>query len=254
MCKFISLVLTKEDCLICDSHKHEDIIEKYQLNDKSRTPDFVRVEISPIDDNVFAPLKDWKFKVDQDYIPNWFVFEYEEKRVREFLKVWAKSHIYDNTKTVITLGFGGLNVCKCSVTIPDSVTSIGNYAFNGCTGLTNVTIPNSVTSIGNGAFYGCTGLTSVVIPNSVTSIGYYAFNGCTGLTSVTIPDSVTSIGNCAFIGCTGLTSVTIPDSVTSIGDCAFIGCTGLTSVVIPDSVTSIGDCAFPSNCEIVRNR
>ena len=126
--------------------------------------------------------------------------------------------------------------------IPDGVTSIGDYAFYGCTGLTSVTIPNGVTSIGGSAFYGCTGLTSVTISDSVTSIGSSAFYGCTGLTSVTIPDSVTSIGSSAFSGCTGLTSVTIPDSVTSI-DYAFNGCTGLTSVTIPNSVTSI-DYAF----------
>ena len=131
-----------------------------------------------------------------------------------------------------------------SITIPDNVTSIGERAFWGCTGLTSVTIPNSVTSIGYGAFYGCTGLTSIAIPDSVTSIGDSAFYGCTGLTNVTIPDSMTSIDSYTFNGCTGLTNVTIPDSVTSIGGGAFYGCTGLTSVTIPDSVTNIGSYAF----------
>jgi hypothetical protein len=128
--------------------------------------------------------------------------------------------------------------------IPSSVTTIGNSAFSGCTGLTSVTIPDSVTSIGYYAFWGCTGLTSVTIPDSVTSICDSAFSGCTGLTSVTIPDSVTSICDSAFSGCTGLTSVTIPDSVTTIGDSAFIGCTGLASVALGNSVESIGDHAF----------
>ena len=152
------------------------------------------------------------------------------------------------------------------MTIPDSVTSIGDYAFFGCVGLTSVTIPDSVTSIGNDAFRNCTGITKIngvfyaasavaeqcgsasfeIAITSGVEIEAFAFFGCAGLTSVTIPNSVTSIGNCAFDSCTGLTSVTIPDSVTSIGDSAFYGCTGLTSVTIPDSVTSIGVSAINS--------
>ena len=134
--------------------------------------------------------------------------------------------------------------------IPNSVTSIGAYAFCGCSGLTSVTIPNSVTSIGNSAFSHCSGLTSVTIPNSVTSIGADAFSWCSGLTSVTIPNSVTSIGVGTFRYCSGLTSVTIPNSVTSIGKLAFGGCSGLTSVTIPNSVTSIGNGAFQSCTEL----
>ena len=148
--------------------------------------------------------------------------------------------------SVTNIGEGAFSGCSglTSVTIPDSVTSIGYMAFSGCSGLTSVTIPDSVTNIGSYAFYGCSGLTSVTIPDSVTSIGDSAFDGCSGLTSVTIPDSVTSIGSSAFYGCSGLTSVTIPDSVTSIGDSAFYGCSGLTSVTIPASVTSISGSAF----------
>ena len=169
---------------------------------------------------------------------------------------------------------------QTSYTIPSSVTIIGGWAFDGCTGLTSITIPNSVTSIGNWAFLGCTGLTSITIPNSVTSIGDHAFGDCSGLTSInvasdnnyysdnngvlfnkkktelirypqgksqtsyTIPSSVTIIGGWAFDGCTGLTSITIPNSVTSIGGWAFDGCTGLTNITIPNSVTSIGNWAF----------
>ena len=103
-----------------------------------------------------------------------------------------------------------------------SVTSIGDYAFYLCIGLTSVTIPNSVTSIADDAFYGCSSLTYVTIPNSVTSIGKWAFISCSGLTSVTIPNSVTSIGNMAFAYCSGLTSVTLPNNAT-IHSKAFIG-------------------------------
>ena len=92
-------------------------------------------------------------------------------------------------------------------TIPDSVTSIGEAAFLGCTSLTSVTIPDSVTSIGEEAFYNCGSLTSVTIPDSVTTIGDFAFDSCYSLTSVTIPDSVTEIGWYAFIYCSSLESV-----------------------------------------------
>ena len=108
-----------------------------------------------------------------------------------------------------------------SIIIESCVSSIGSYAFSGCTSLASVTIAGTVTSIGNYAFSGCTSLTSVTIPNSVTSIGSYVFSGCTSLTSVTIPNSVKSIGDYAFSDCTSLTSVTIPNSVTSIGSNAF---------------------------------
>ena len=129
-------------------------------------------------------------------------------------------------------------------TLPNSVTSIGDYAFYNCTGLTSVTIGNGVTSIGDYAFYNCIGLASITIPNSVTFIGSFAFRYCTGLASITIPYSVILIGDYAFYGCTRLTSTTIPNSVTFIGNYAFAGCEYLTSITIPNSVTTIGNSAF----------
>ena len=151
-----------------------------------------------------------------------------------------------------------------------SVTSIGHYAFSGCSGLTSpvynahifaymptsysgaYTIPNGIESIANNSFLYCSGLTSVTIPNSVTSIGNSAFSFCTGLTSVTIGNSVTSIGTSAFFAC-GLTGeLVIPNSVISIGDYAFSGsCNDLTSITIPNSVTSIGEEAFSNIPNIV---
>ena len=111
-----------------------------------------------------------------------------------------------------------------SVTIPNSVTSIGNGAFSSCFSLQSVTIPNSVTKIGEGTFSDCYSLQSVTIPNSVTSIGYRAFLSCYSLQSVTIPNSVTSIGKIAFSSCYSLQSINIPNSVTKIGNYAFLHC------------------------------
>ncbi len=128
--------------------------------------------------------------------------------------------------------------------IPNNVTSIGDYAFSGCSSLTSITIPDSVTSIGEDAFSYCSSLTSITIPGSVTSIGDSAFYRCSSLTSITIPDSVTSIGYKTFYCCSSLTSITIPDSVTSIGDYAFYYCSSLTSITIGNGVTSIGSSAF----------
>ena len=134
-----------------------------------------------------------------------------------------------------------------SIIIPNSVTTIGDYAFYGCTHLISIIIPDSVISIGNAVFANCERLVSIIIPSSVTSIGDDAFSGCRSLTSIIIPDSITSIGDAAFYGCSGLTSIIIPDSVTTIGNYAFYGCSSLTSIIIPDSVTSIGDFAFFTN-------
>ena len=158
--------------------------------------------------------------------------------------LYYAKHLYLNGEEVTEL------------TIPNSVTSIGSYAFSSCTGLTSITIPSSVKSIGERTFYNCTGLTSIAIPSSVTSIGYKAFEGCRSLTSITIPSSVTRIGGNVFKGCTGLTKVVInggfynrsgftfkgifgdqveeltlgKDVTRSLAD--YEGCTNLTSVTI----------------------
>ena len=134
------------------------------------------------------------------------------------------------------------------ITIPDSVTSIGEFAFRGCSSLTSINIPDGVTEIGYKLFENCSSLTSIDLGNSVTSIGESAFERCSSLTEITIPDSVTSIGHYAFRGCTSLTSVVIPEGVTSIGESAFYNCSKLTSITIPEGVTSIGYGAF-SDCE-----
>ena len=131
-----------------------------------------------------------------------------------------------------------------SVSLPDGLTSIGDYAFENCSSLKSITIGNSVTSIGDGAFQSCSSLTSITIPNSVTSIGDDAFCRCYSLTSITIPNSVTSIEIYTFRYCSSLTFVTLGNGLTSIGYEAFCGCSSLTSITIPNSVTSIGSRAF----------
>jgi len=170
-----------------------------------------------------------------------------------------------------------------TVIIEDDVTSIGIYAFGGCSGLTEVTFAtgSKLETIGEAAFSDCFNLTTVTIPASVTTIGNNAFESCTGLTTITIPASVTSIGNGVFAGCSNLATMTveagntvydsrnvcnaiiekstntliagckgttIPTTVTSIGNAAFSSCSGLTSITIPASVKSIGDFAF-DGCE-----
>ena len=132
-------------------------------------------------------------------------------------------HLFCNETTEIT-----------ELVIPNTIISIGNYAFRNCTGLTSVTIPNGVKIIGDFAFDGCSGLTSISIPNSVTRIGNAALWGCTGLTSIPIPNSVTYIGYKAFENCTSLNSITIPESVTTIGEYAFRNCYALKKVVVPN--------------------
>ena len=152
-----------------------------------------------------------------------------------------------------------------NITIPDGVTSIGAFAFSGCSCLESLTIPNSVKSIGIAAFLNCTSLTSIYIPNGVTLIGLGAFTRCTNLTSIAIPDSVTSIGSNVFSECIKLpiansiryadtclvevvhknkSTYQIKDGTKFIGSGAFSGCTRLTSITIPNSVTTIGESAF----------
>lgn len=126
-----------------------------------------------------------------------------------------------------------------SVTIPNSITKIGDYAFSDCTGLKTITMPNSVTTIGRDAFSGCSGLTSVTFSTGLTNIGAYAFHNCTGLKSITIPNSVTIIGEYAFSGCSGLTSVTLSNNLSKLSEGIFKNCSGLTSIKLPNSITTI---------------
>ena len=159
--------------------------------------------------NVYTPTEgNSKLKTSMDG----FVF-YEDGKVCYLIE-----YVGNDTTIVLPNKFNGMNY------------AIYTHAFVNCHSLTSITIPNSITSIGENAFSSCINLTSVTIGNSVTSIGSRAFSNCDSLTSVTIPDSVTSIGNDAFENCTSLTNITIGNSVTSIGNYAFDYCTSLTSI------------------------
>ena len=131
-----------------------------------------------------------------------------------------------------------------SLTLPAGITEISYCAFEGCSGLTSLTLPDGITEIGNYAFKGCSGLTSLTLPAGITYIGYEAFRGCSGLTSLTLPAGITEIRDYTFEGCSGLTSLTLPAGITSIGSYAFKGCSGLTSLTLPDGITEIGTSAF----------
>ncbi len=174
----------------------------------------------------------------------------------ETITVESGNTVYDsrdNCNAIIETATNKLIAGCNNTTIPNSVNSIGDYAFSDCTGLTSVTIPNSVTSIGNWAFSDCSGLTSLTIPNSITSIGNYAFQN-SGLETITVESGNTvydSRDNCNAIIETatnkliaGYKNTTIPNSVTSIDNYAFENCTRLFSVTIPDEVESIGNDAF----------
>ena len=131
-----------------------------------------------------------------------------------------------------------------SVTIPQSVTSIGEDAFTNCRGLNSLTIDDAAISIGSWAFAQCYSLSSLSLGKKITTIGDHAFDDCRALTSVTIPQSVTSIGQKAFNSCISLTTLSLGENIKTIGDSAFYYCIDLESVTIPQSVTSIGNDAF----------
>ena len=163
------------------------------------------------------------------------------------ISVDASNPVYDSREgcnAIVETASNTLLVgCKES-SIPNSVETIDDYAFYGCSGLTSLVLPNSVETIGDYAFYGCLELESIGIGNSVETVGQSAFSNCSSLASLVLPNSVETIGNYAFYGCSALTRLVLPNSITSIGRSVVYACSSLTDLVIPQSVTSIGDYAI----------
>jgi hypothetical protein len=167
-----------------------------------------------------------------------------------------------NGLTVTSIGDGAFeiydgifyypNVSLTSVTIPGTVTNIGNAAFSYCTALSEVEASNGLIQIGRNAFSDDYALNSVTIAGTVTNIGEDAFQNCTNLPNIAIPGSVVNIGYGAFENCTGLTNVVLREGCITIGDGAFIGCTKLGSVAIPATVTNVGSYAFEACSNLTR--
>jgi hypothetical protein len=138
-----------------------------------------------------------------------------------------------------------------NVSIPKTVKTIGNSAFNWCSKLESVTIPDGVTTIGNCAFSGCEKITSITFPNSVTSMGFGVFDGCSGITSFSVPEKITLINDNMFRYCSNLTNVTIPEGVKRIGSKVFQDCSSLPSITIPSTTDSLGINVF-DNCTALK--
>lgn len=178
-------------------------------------------------------------------------FDYlvEENQVHQGTTPWAELEqeihwvIIDNGCTHIG-GYSFVQSPLSKIVLPDSLQSIGDYAFYYCESLTEVDLPDSLQSIGEGAFRYCESLTEVDLPDSLQSIGNSAFAECESLTEVDLPDSLQSIGYGAFEKCHSLTKIDLPDSVQSIGKRAFAFCRSLTEINLPDSLQYIGPGAF----------
>ena len=199
-------------------------------------------------------IEDLSTEITEDELKEAFIDEWGvkySKDVRKLLKAPKDLRrgysVKEGTRIICNHAFADCSLSN--VAIPDSVTDIGDYAFEYCCSLSNMVIPNSVTSIGDYAFYGCRSLSNIVIPDSVTKIGDYTFSVCSSLSKIVIPNSVTKIGDYAFSDCSSLSKIVIPNSVTKIGDYAFSDCSSLSKIVIPNSVTDIGDYAF-AHCSL----
>ena len=174
----------------------------------------------------------------------------------ETLKSIGSRAFYNNTAlTDVTFPtgdqlttIGSYAFCGCSkltkALMPDSVTSLGSYAFQSCTSLNEAHIPSGLTALNEGIFYGCSSLPAIELPPALKTIGGYVFRGCSSLANVDLPDTLTNIGTYAFYGCSAFTSLDMPDSVTSLGSYAYSYCSNLVEARLSDGLTSIPQRAF----------
>ena len=204
-------------------------------------------------------MKVWSTEVTEEDLKNAIVDEFGVRYSKDWKRLLRADNdldgVYSIKKGVKVIANNAFSWCFYSlksIIIPDSVTSIGDYAFSECHSLKSINIPDSVTRIGYSAFKNCGCLTSISIPPSVTTIEYGTFLGCHSLRNINIPDTVTRIGRSAFEDCASLTSINIPPSLTTIEDGTFLCCHSLRNIYIPDTVTSIEDYAF-SECNSLKN-
>ena len=267
----------EEFCSLLDGKSNfYKVFDKYQLNpEKAWTAQIRCFSVGELEEDLSTKVtkEDIENGVEDEY---GVVYSRDGKRLLKCRNKDLESYVIkDGTRIICDYAFSCSSSSLQQVTIPDSVTSIGDGAFASCSSLQQVILPKSIALIGRNPFECCEKIeihskspryianreclidkerhilityfghsSSVDIPNSVTSIGEGAFAWCKSLQQVTIPDSVTSIGDCAFACCVSLQQIMIPDSVTSIGGSSFEACYSLQQVMIPDSVTSIGYCAF----------
>ena len=184
-----------------------------------------------LDGYTVTGLGEDSFSTDNDRSP---LYEIHHKKI----------HSVTIPQSVTSIGDGAFAECEKldSLTINDAATSIGDWAFDECYVLSSLSLGKNITTIGDYAFYDCRILNNVTIPQSVTSIGDHAFEFCYNMDTLTIKDAATSIGEYAFSHCESLKTLSLGENITTIGDDAFRGCGDLECIMLPAGLASFGDC------------
>ena len=210
-------------------------VAKFDTNGDGELSPKEAAAVTELDSDIFKDLYHQQFDVYDDSL----VLGYYNTEISSFDEL-----AYFTGLTTIPSNLFNNCISLESVTIPESVTEICDYAFYKCRRLESIVIPEGVKKIGYAAFSGCSIVENVVVPASVASIGDFVFESCSALKSVVISEGVEELGRSVFYYCTSLESITIPESVTSMGDYVFEGCSGLKSAVISEGITKIGKSLF----------